>query len=289
MHDEINQDLDGLRVVAPTDQRDFDTWAFDDKFIEKLLADTFGNRHQKKQRSTWQATIEMYWRKTPRMSRREVADALGQSLDTVKSRITKIRQTAKAFLSCGAIVRVPETDETSCWPGHATLIERPLMWVLAGGSTEKAQEAADIFTEEYRRLTTINQLRLFHESISGNLIDLLKHSDALGVVENQEIVKEISAKADKLKRTRQIVDAFEGRTLQICEDQRTRYKPDGRGRPRKPQSVKVKRPRGRPRKNPIQINITAPITDAPVASELFLLPGGQQFCSESRNDAQHIS
>lgn len=87
------EDLAELRVKSQiksrTDSRDKDLWAFDDEFLTKFLKDK-GCESQK-----FQTAIDLYWRKN--LSRRELAAALGMSLDGVKSLIKSIRERAEQF------------------------------------------------------------------------------------------------------------------------------------------------------------------------------------------------
>jgi hypothetical protein len=285
MLDEIisTEDLKQLRVIAPTDRRQFDQWAWDDSFCANLLDHAFANPARPEQgRWHWKQAIEIFWRGNK--SRRDLANELGLTFDAIKSLITTIRKTAEDFKTAGSIAAQhnssPKTPKTNWSLAHT--IGTTDIFALFDEDAEKAK-AASTFLEEFRRLSTINLLGLFNDGISGRLIDAFQEGNGdAQCVETPEIT------ALKLSVARD--DPFEGRPFcsqPVQWTKRTKYEIGQRGRPRKekPAVRQIKRKRGRPKKV-----YTPTITDAPVASEFFLLPGGQQFCSESRNiDAQHIS
>jgi len=279
MPDEIigTEDLKQLRIIAPTDRRAYDTWAFDDTLCSGLLNHAFANPARKEcLRWHWERAIQIYWREGK--SRRDLANELSLSPDAIKSLVKTIRATADEFIAGGSVVATPDPPKTpkAKW-SLAHTIGKLDIFALFDDDAEKAI-AASTFLEEFRRLSTINLLGLFNEGISGRLITILDKSEALGVSQNPavDVAGAFSAATTQIKSQVARDDPFEGRPLSFQPDRRTSYEVGQRGRPRKekPAVSPIQRKRGRPRKTVS----TLPITDAPIASDIFLTPGmAEQF------------
>jgi hypothetical protein len=262
----LNKDLAGLHIVAETDHRADDSWAWDDEFVKDFLLHTFANRHQRDRAWAWKRTIERYWRDG--ISRRELASELRRSLDAIKSLIRTIRKSAARFIADRRTVDLPEGFKTPFrirnWTPPHTIREAD-MFNLADGD-----EAAHLFIEEFARLELANRLRLFDGDISAKLAQLLDRSEALGTIDTVAIGPAIEAsailsEAQALKSSAAKPDPFEGRAL-FCFDREKRYiSPKRRGRPQKIQQD-------------IKIAIPQEIKPLPV-SELFLVQEEKQsFC-----------
>ena len=148
-------DLDQLRIIAPTDRRHFDTWAFDDSFCHDLLLHVFANQHQKDRAWAWKRAIDLYWREGK--SRRELATELDRSLDAIKSLLTTIRRAAEKFIAGGKIVTEPPEFRQSrpAYAPTAHVIGELDILALAEGD-----KAARFFIEEYHRLSVATLLEL---------------------------------------------------------------------------------------------------------------------------------
>jgi hypothetical protein len=149
------EDLAQLRIIAPTDRRQFDTWAFNDDFCHDLLLHVFANQHQKDRAWAWKRAIDLYWREGK--SRRELAAELDRSLDAIKSLLSTIRKTAEKFIAGGKVVKEPSEFRESrpAYPMTAHVISDDDILALAEGN-----KAAQIFVEEYHRLSVQSLLEL---------------------------------------------------------------------------------------------------------------------------------
>ncbi len=231
MHDEINgphsagQTHESLRIVKPTDLRDFEDWVNDEPFCQGFLMD---------RPSTWRIAVQRYWR--DRVTRRQLATELGQELETTKNLLRAIRKAAKDFLS-GKPPRRKHAVETQ-WPRRPhTEINQHDILAICEGDPEAIAHA-----EEYRRLSILNQLSLFSPAISGELVNVFGQSDAVEETGREEIVARLIAEADELKASAAKDDPFAGRPLvQPFTDARTEYHADRRGRPRKQKPITPKR------------------------------------------------
>jgi hypothetical protein len=149
------EDLTQLRIIAPTDRRQFDTWAFNDDFCHDFLLHVFANQHQKDRAWAWKRAIDLYWREGK--SRRELANELDRSLDAIKSLLATIRKAAEQFIAGGQAVKEP-SDFREGGPAYglvAHVIQESDILALAEGD-----KAAQIFVEEYNRLSIISLLEL---------------------------------------------------------------------------------------------------------------------------------
>ena len=256
------EDLAQLRVVYPNDQRQFDWWAFDDGFCANLLTYAFANPARKGTtlRWEWQRAIQVYWREGK--SRRDLATELSLSFDAIKSHISTIRKTAREFIVGGQAVRESAGLEQPAKHQRVRTIEKLEIDKLAEGD-----EDTKVYVEECRRLAVSNVLSLFNPTISKQLLELQrKHDEAADETVRQQCITE----AWLIKNSVAKDDPYgEGRPFTFQADRRTKTKFSPRGRPRKekPAVPQIKRKRGRPKKV-----YTPTITDAPVASGLFLLP-----------------
>jgi hypothetical protein len=149
------EDLAQLRIISPTDRRQFDRWAFDDEFCHDFLLHVFANQHQKDRAWAWKRSIDVYWREGK--TRRELAAELDRSLDAVKSLLTTIRKAAEKFTAGGQVVKEPSEFRESrpAYPMTAHVISDDDILALAEGN-----KAAQIFIEEYHRLSVETLLEL---------------------------------------------------------------------------------------------------------------------------------
>jgi hypothetical protein len=149
------EDLAQLRIISPTDRRQFDQWAFDDEFCHDFLLHVFANQHQKDRAWAWKRAIDLYWREGK--SRRQLAAELDRSLDAVKSLLTTIRKAAEKFILGGKVVKEPPEFRASrpAYALTAHVIRDSDILALAEGD-----KAARIFVEEYHRLSVATLLEL---------------------------------------------------------------------------------------------------------------------------------
>src|SRR5437899_4302208 len=204
-----------LRIIKPTDLREYEDWANDEQVCQRFLAG---------RPSTWRVAVQSYWR--DRVSRRHLAAELGQGLETTKNLLRAIRKAAKDSQSGKPKRKL--TIETQWPPRPHTEINVGDIFSICDGDPNAIAHA-----EEYHRLSITNQLLMFDAEIAAKLVEVLRHSDAIGQTQNKAITLGLLAKVDELKGSVAKADPFEGRAMfQSFTNQRTDYG-DGRGRPRK--------------------------------------------------------
>jgi hypothetical protein len=264
------QDLEQLRVVTWTDQRAQDTWALDDNFVKQFLEFVRGQGRKYFQFST---AINLYWRENVSrpVSRRELASALGMSLDGTKSLITNIRQRAKSFSQYltenknAEVTESPALEKTppAKYPPPPRTIGatrpgshgRNDILEFVDGDKETIE-----FVKEYGRLAVLSVLSFFDVTISPKLIALQNQCDDLRAngAPNEQIDKLIS-EARALQNSVAKDDPLAGRPMfQDFLGRVPNYHEDRRGRPRKlpiTNEPAPKRKRGRPRKNQTVVSL----------------------------------
>jgi hypothetical protein len=236
----------GLRTAKATDHRNYDDWSNDEGLCQRFLID---------RPSTWRTAIQRYWR--DRCTRRELATELGQSLETVKNLLRRIR---KAVKSPG---KKPSAKLECQWPRrpHTEINERDIL-AICDGEAEAIAHA-----EEYRRLSILNQLSLFSPAITGELVKMFEQAVDDAIEETGSKIGRLVAKADALKASAAKDDPFAGRPLiQSFTDARTEYHADRRGRPRKEKHAVPTRKRGRPRK----VRDISDLRITPISPPIFL-------------------
>jgi hypothetical protein len=232
-----------LHIAKATDHRDFDAWAADESFCQQFLTD---------RPREWRTAIERYWRE--RCTRRELANDLGLSLETVKNLLRRIRKAAKDFQN-----------------GHIKELHR------------EGQFPGRLHTraEEYHRLTLVSRLKMFGQisgtaKTSGPLMEILDQSEALGTT-SIEVAAHLIAEAEELKASVAKDDPFAGRPLfQNFTRPEPNYREDRRGRPRqtKPAEITPARKRGRPCK---QVGDICDLRVIPIPPPIFLDGQVSQF------------
>ena len=251
----------GLRIAKVTDHRDFDTWTTDEEFLQRFLMD----------KPAWRVAVQRYWR--DRCTRRELASQLGIDLETAKNLLRRIRKAARNFQS-GTITRGLSREDVQ-YPGrpHCGINAADIHAICDG------DEDALAHMEEYGRLITIERLNMFAPAITGELVKVFDHSEAIGNSQREAITSGLVTRAETLKARAVRPDPFIDRPLfSIFLDQRTSMRiPDTENGITRWKARRIGRSeaepieRGRPRKKPATTPKCRPRKRIPM-SDLRVVP-----------------